>query len=157
MLDLASLSRIATCWLALVLTGCSDPPPSAPQPTPRPDDPELSHSWQMSADKSVLANADLGSKPPALADALMAGGKAPGITHRSATACAQQGSLAGTTSVALRLTIAEGGTVTSLEGDPAGTAATCIAEAVRAELATLDALPAGAALMVLQFHAATPR
>jgi hypothetical protein len=156
-LDLAALSRIATCWLALVLVGCSEPPPPAePGPTPRTDDPELTHSWQMSADKSVLWSADLGSKPPELADALMTGG-APGIAHRSATACAQQGSLTGTPSVAVRLTIAEGGKVTAVEGDPAGTAATCIADAVRAELAKLDAVPAGAALMVMRFHAATPR
>lgn len=149
---------LASCGLALALAGCGEPPPApGQQATPRKDDPELSHTWQMPADKSVLMAGDLGSKPPALADALMAKGGAPGISHRSATACAQQGSLAGTSSVALRLTIAEGGGVASLEGDPAGTAATCLVDAVRAELGALDPLPAGAALLVLRFHPAAPR
>jgi hypothetical protein len=151
-------ARITSCWLALALVGCGEPPPSpAQRATPRKDDPELVHSWQMPADKSVLAAADLGSKPPALADALMAGGVAPGITHRVATACAERSALAGTASVALRLAIAEDGRVASLDGDPAGTAADCLVDAVRAELGKLDPLPAGAALMVLRFHAATPR
>lgn len=158
MRTLASPARFASCWLVLVLAGCGEPPPPpGPRATPRKDDPELMHSWQLAADKSVLAAADLGSKPPALADALMAKGAAPGLTHRAATSCAQQGALADASSVALRLTIAEGGTVASLEGDPAGTAATCLVDAVKAELAKLDPLPAGAALMVLRFHAAGPR
>ncbi len=154
----APLLCAAWCGLALVLAGCGEPPPPPGQrATPRKDDPELTHSWQMAADKSALAAADLGSKPPALADALMAKGAAPGISHRVATLCAQAGSLAGTSSVALRLTVAEGGAVTALEGDPAGPAATCLADAVRAELAATDPLPAGAALLVLRFHAAAPR
>jgi hypothetical protein len=153
----APLSRVALCWLAAALVGCSgEAPPLGEQATPRKDDPELTHSWQLPADQSVLSSADLGSKPPGLADALMAGSAAPGIAHRIATACAQQGALAGTTSVALRLSIADGGAVGTLEGDPAGAGATCIADAFRAELAKLDPLPAGAALMVLRFHAATP-
>jgi hypothetical protein len=156
----APLSRVALGWLAAALVGCSgSEATTGEQATPRKDDPELTHSWQLTADQSVLSSADLGSKPPALADALMAGSAAPGIAHRIATACAQQGALAGTASVALRLSIVEGGTkgatVGSLEGDPAGGAATCIADAFRAELAELDPLPAGAALMVLRFHAAT--
>ena len=157
MLVLAFPSRVATCCLALVLAGCGDPPPPpGAQPTPRADDPELTHSWQMPADKSVLWGADLGSKPAALAEALMAGGT-PGIAHRSATACAQQGSLGTTPSVALRLTVAEGGAVTAVEGDPAGPAATCMADAFRTELGKVAALPAGAALIVLRFHPAAAR
>jgi hypothetical protein len=147
-------------WLAAAVLGCLGDGEAPPRPgeraKPRKDDPELLHSWQMPADKSVLEGADLGSKPTALADALMAEGAAPGITHRIATTCAEQGVLAGTASVALRLVIAEGGAVTSLEGDPAGGAATCIADAFRAELAKRESLPAGTALMVLRFHAATP-
>jgi hypothetical protein len=152
---LAPSFRVATCSLVLLLAACGDPPPPAgPQATPRPDDPELVHSWQMPPDKSVLWSADLGSKPPALADALMAGGKAPGLAHRSATACAQQSSLDTTATVALRLTIAEGGAVSALEGDPAGPASDCLVGAVRSELAKLEPLPAGVALMLLRFHAA---
>lgn len=119
---------------------------------PRKDDPELTHSWQLPAEHSVLEGADLGSTPPALADALMANGAAPGITHRIAGACAQRSALADTATVALRLTIAEGGSVSALEGDPPGAASSCLADAFRAELATLDPLPAGAALLVLRFH-----
>jgi hypothetical protein len=155
---LAFPSRVATCSLVLLLAACGDPPPPAgPQATPRPDDPELVHSWQMPPDKSVLWSGDLGSKPAALADALMASGKAPGLTHRSATACAKESSLDTTATVALRLTIAEGGAVTSLEGDPAGPASDCLVTAVRSELATLDPLPAGVALLVLRFHSAAPK
>jgi hypothetical protein len=153
---LASPSRVATCSLVLLLAACGDPPPAGPQAAPRPDDPELVHSWQMPPDKSVLWSGDLGSKPAALADALMADGKAPGLSHRSATACAKESSLDTTATVALRLTIAEGGAVTSLEGDPAGPASDCLVGAVRSELAKLDPLPAGVALMVLRFHAAAP-
>lgn len=149
--------RVATCSLVLLFAACGDPPPPpGPQATPRTDDPELVHTWQMPADKSVLWSADLGSKPPALADALMAGGKAPGIAHRSATKCAQESSLDTSATVALRLTIA-GGAVTALEGDPAGPASDCLVAAVRAELATLDPLPAGVALMLLRFHPKTPK
>ena len=155
--DLAPCFRVATCSLLLLLAACGDPPPPAgPQATPRPDDPELVHSWQMPPDKSVLWSADLGSKPTALADALMAGGKAPGIAHRSATQCAKQSSLDTSATVALRLTVA-GGAVTALEGDPAGPASDCLVAAVKAELATLDPLPAGVALMLLRFHPRTPK
>jgi hypothetical protein len=151
-------SCLAACGLLLLVAGCGEPPPPpGAQALPRKEDPELLHTWQMPADASVLMAADLGSKPPELAEALMSRGAAPGISHRSATACAEQGALAGTSSVALRLAIAEGGAVASIEGDPAGPAATCLVEAVRAELAKLDPLPAGAALMVLRFHAAAPR
>lgn len=153
------LSRFSLPWLAAAMVGCfggEAPPEPGARALPRKDDPELTHSWQLPANQSVLSNADLGSKPPALADALMAGSAAPGITHRIATGCAQQGALAGTATVALRFSVAEGGTLGSLEGDPAGKAATCIGDAFRAELAKLDPLPAGAALMVLRFHAATP-
>lgn len=165
-LDLASVSlvagarvgsRLAACWLALALVGCGDPPPAELQPTPRPDDPELTHSWQIPMEKTALWGGDLGSKPPALADALMEKSAAPSLALRSADACGTKGVLGSTPSVALRLTIAEGGAVTAVEGDPAGPAATCLAEAVKAELATLDPLPAGAALLLLRFRAANPR
>jgi hypothetical protein len=151
---------VSSCFaLAAVVSGCfgGEPPSSGQQATPRPEDPELVHSWQMPAEASVLWSGDLGSKPPALADALMASSAAPSFTHRSATACAQQGLLTGTASMALRLTIAEGGAVTSLEGDPAGPAATCLVDAIRAELAKLPPLPAGAALMLLRFHPTAPK
>lgn len=160
-LDLASISRvgsrIATCWFALALSGCGDPPPAAPQPTPRPEDPELTHSWQMPMEKSALWSGDLGSKPPALADALMEKSAAPSLALRSADACKAKGVLGSTPSVALRMTIAEGGAVTTVEGDPPGPAATCLAEAVKAELAALDPLPAGVALLLLRLDTAAPR
>jgi hypothetical protein len=153
----SSWARCGPLWAVTLLVGCvGEAPPAAGRATPREGDPELLHSWQLSADRSVLWSADLGSRPPALADALMAGSLAPSITHRIATACARQGALADTASVALRFTLAEGGGLASVEGDPAGEAATCIDDAFRAELAKLDPLPAGAALMVLRFHAATP-
>ncbi|MCA9654427.1 MAG: hypothetical protein KC501_31200 [Myxococcales bacterium] len=147
--------------LAVLLSGClgADQPPPAPgqRAKGRKGDPELVHHWQMPADKSPLQSADLGSEPPALADALMQGGAAPSITHRIALACATQSALAGTESVALRLGVAEGGTLESLEGDPAGKAASCLADALRAELAESSDLPAGAALLVLQFHGSEAR
>ena len=158
MLELASLPRAAACCIALLLAGCGDsPPPAGPQPTPRADDPELVHTWQMPAGKSVLWSGDLGSKPPALADALMEAAAAPSLAMRSADACAKQGVLTGITSVALRITIAEGGAVTAVEGDPEGPAASCLAEAAKAELAELERLPAGAALLLLQLDTATLR
>lgn len=150
------LSRVATCWLALALLGCGEPPPP-PAPTPRGDDPELTHSWQMPASESGLWGGDLGSKPSALADQLMQSSAGPSIAMRSTNTCAQQGSLGATPSVAVRFTVAEGGAVTTVEGDPAGPAGTCLAESVKAELSKLDPLPAGAALLLLRFHAATPR
>jgi hypothetical protein len=142
---------------ALALVGCGEPSPPVAFASPRADDPPLVHSWQLPAGQSVLHGGDLGSEPPALADALMADSAAPSIAHRSARACARQGALASTASVALRLTIAEGGALAALEADPPGPAADCLAAAVRAELATLDPLPAGAALMVLRFDAAAPK
>ncbi|MCX4246141.1 hypothetical protein [Paraliomyxa miuraensis] len=152
----AKLSAVLTIGgLVLASTGCFDGDASSGPPQramPRKADPELTHSWQVPPDKSVLGGADLGSDPPALADALMSSGAAPSITHRISLACAEKGALAHTATVALRLSIAEGGTVTSLEGDPAGAAATCIADAFREELAKLYPLPAGAALLVLRFH-----
>src|SRR5690606_14269480 len=157
----APLRRAALCLLAASVLGCSGGGEAPPRPGARAQgrtgDPPLTQSWQMPADKSVLQSADLGSEPPALAEALMAKGTAPGITHRIATACATQGALQGTATVALRFAIAEGGAVGSLEGDPAGEAATCIGDAFRAELTELDPLPAGAALLVLRFHADAPR
>ena len=107
-------------------------------------------------EKTPLWSADLGSKPPALADALMEKSAGPGVAQRSADACATKGVLGSTSTVALRLTIAEGGAVTAIEGDPPGPAATCLAAAAKAELATLDPLPAGAALLLLHFRAANP-
>ncbi len=138
------------------MSGCfgdgEAPPRAGERAQPRKDDPPLTHSWQLPATTSVLEGGDLGSLPPALADALMANGAAPGISHRIATACAQAGALVDTATLALRVTIDAGGNVTALEGDPAGGPATCLADAFRAELAKLDSLPAGGALLVLRFH-----
>lgn len=136
--------------------GSEAPPRPGERAKGRPGDPPLSHTWQMPADKSVLQSADLGSLPPALAEALMADGAAPGISHRISTRCAGEGALEGVATVALRVSIDEAGAVTSLEGDPAGKAATCIGDAFREELAERRGLPAGAALLVLRFHASAP-
>lgn len=161
-LELPTVSRPAalSLLLATALSGCfgADQPPPAPgkRAKGRKGDPELVHNWQMPADKSPLQSADLGSEPPALADALMAGAGAPGISHRITLACASKGALKGTASVALRLTLAESGAIDSLEGDPTGDAATCLADALRSELEALEGLPAGAALLVLRFHATAP-
>lgn len=153
------LARVALSGLLATVIGClsNEAPSGGPgqRAKPRKDDPEITHSWNVPPDKSVLVGADLGSNPPELADALMVGGAGPSISHRVATACAEKNALAGTATVALRLSIAEGGAVTSLEGDPAGAAATCIGDAFREELATLDPLPAGAALLMLRFQPRT--
>ncbi len=150
-----------TLSLAVACSGCFGGGQQAPRPGSRAKgrkgDPELIHHWQMPADRSVLESADLGSTPPELADTLMSNGAAPGISHRIATACATKGSLAGTATVALRFSIGDDGALGSLEPDPAGTGATCIADEFRAEMAKAGILPAGAALMVLRFHAAGPR
>lgn len=151
--------------LTMMLSGCF----GADQPPPRPDahaqgregDPELVHQWTMPADKSPLDSGDLGTDPPALADALMASSRAPGISHRITLACAGKGALAGTSSVALRWTVAESKegaeAIEGLEGDPPGAAAKCLTEQLRTELAGLEGLPAGAALLLLTFHTAKPR
>jgi hypothetical protein len=159
---LAGQLRLFVAHLALAealagsLGGCGEPSQPVAFATPRPEDPELAHSWQIPMEKTPLAGGDLGSTPPALADALMEKSAAPGLAMRSADACATKGVLGSTPSVALRLTIAEGGAVTAVEGDPAGPAATCLADAAKAELAKLDPLPAGAALLLLRFRAANP-
>ncbi|MEX1364917.1 MAG: hypothetical protein AB1Z98_17445, partial [Nannocystaceae bacterium] len=115
----------------------------------------------LPVDKSPLERGDLGTDPPALADALMANSRAPGISHRITLACAGKGALAGTASVALRWTVPESGSgagsIEGLEGDPPGEAARCLAGQLRTELADLEGLPAGAALLLLTFHTATPR
>lgn len=123
----------------------------------RPSDPPLTVSWRLPADESALENADLGSEPPALAQALMAGSAAPSLTHRIVTACADRGALDGTATVAVRLTIAASGAVASIEGDPPGRAASCVVEGLHEPLAELAPLPAGAALLVLRFHPDAPR
>lgn len=150
-----------TLALTILLSGCSGPeqPPPAPgkRAKGRKGDPELSHHWQMPADKSPLQSADLGSDPPALADALMAGGAAPSFSHRITLACAGKNALAGTATVAFRFATGADGAITSLEGDPSGDAATCLGDALKAELEAFDALPAGAALLVLRFHPPTSR
>ncbi len=155
-----SFITIATLCLSFASSGCGGGE-AAPRPGARAKgregDPELSHHWQMPADRSVLESGDLGSTPPTLADAMMADGGGPGIGHRVAKACAEKGSLAGTATVALRFTIGDDGKLGSLEPDPAGAGATCIADAFRAEMDKAGILPAGAALMLLRFHAAAPR
>lgn len=142
--------------LTAVLLGCSggEPPPSraGERAQGRKGDPELSHHWEMPAEASVLQSADLGSTPPQLADALMAGSAAPGISHRMTTACAGEGALEGTATVALRFNVTEEGAIEKLEGDPAGKTADCFTKLLPEELLKLEQLPAGAALLVLRFH-----
>lgn len=147
--------------LMAALGGCLGTDQAPPHPDKRAKgrkgDPALVHQWKMSAEMSVLESADLGSEPPALADALMTLGAAPRVSHQIATECAGKGTLANTATVALRWRVAEGGEIESLEGDPVGEASRCIVDAFGAELSKLDALPSGNALMVLHFHPKKPR
>lgn len=144
-----------TC--ALVLAGavsCGDrtePPEPGSFATAREDDPPLIESWRMPAGSGALRSGDLGSKPTALAQALMTDHAAAGISYRIATHCRDQGALANVESLALRFSVGQDGTLVSMQGDPTGPAATCTTDALRAELSGLTGLPAGAALMVLRF------
>jgi len=147
--------------LMVALGGCLGSDQAPPRPDKRAKgrkgDPVLLHQWKMAANMSVLESADLGSEPPALADALMTVGAAPKVSHQIVTECASKGALANTATVALRWKVAEGGEIESLEGDPPGEASSCVVEAFGAELSRLDALPPGSALMVLHFHPKKPR
>ncbi|MEM7154760.1 MAG: hypothetical protein AAF799_18060 [Myxococcota bacterium] len=144
------------CLLLTSTLGCGGSDQPAPRPGKRAKgregDPALVHNWKMPADKSVLESADLGSDPPALADAFMTGSGAPGISHRIANTCATEGVLAGVATIALRFSATEAGAIEKVEGDPAGKAADCLVKAFQAEVEGANGLPAGAALMVLRFH-----
>lgn len=153
-----SVRRVALLACVLPFACSGDDPAAASRPGKRAQgrkgDPELVHHWEMPADKAVLQSADLGSDPPALADALMANSVAPSLSHRMTNACAEKGSLAGTATVALRWKVDDAGAIKDVEGDPAGAAADCFAEQLPAMMAKaeLTGLPAGAALLVLRFH-----
>ncbi len=154
-----STSRCAALVLAALLGGCGDDPPpgaSGSQARPLQSDPAITQSWNIPAGKSPLAGGDLGASAPALAEALMTTAKVPGISHRITMKCAEQGSLKGMGSIALRFSIDDAGKLTDLHGDPKGEAATCLGDGLTAELATITGLPAGAALLVLRFTSAAP-
>lgn len=160
-MDLLTVLRsfaVAVLPSVLLLTtsvGCGGSDQPAPRAGKRAKgregDPALVHNWKMPADKSVLESADLGSEPPALADAFMTNG-APGISHRMANTCATEGVLAGVATLALRFSVTEAGAIEKVEADPPGKAADCLVKAFNAEVEGASGLPAGAALMVLRFH-----
>jgi hypothetical protein len=127
-------------------------PRSGLGPSPREDDPKLEHSWTMPAETSALSRGDLGTTPPELAATLMEGGRMPSVAHRMTQHCAKAGTLAGVASVALRFEVLEDGTLGKVAPDPAGKAGTCMEAALRREIGALQAGPAAAALLRIEFH-----
>jgi hypothetical protein len=144
------MTRFGFLLVSCVLLACGGGAPPA-EPTPRPDDPELTHSFSMPRGKSALATADLGTQPPALADTLMAEAKVAAVAHRSAQHCAQEGALEGSMGLAIRFELRDGKAV-AFEADPRSTAGSCLEQALARELADVSGLPAGRALLRLSFH-----
>ena len=148
--------RLTVSTLAVLALGCpGEAPPPAPkgsEAAPRKDDPQLSHSWTMGVGTSPLASGDLGTVPDTAAQVLMDQGM-PGVVHGVATQCKEAGALTGALSVALRFELSDEGRVGAVTGDPAGKAATCMAEAFAKEASKFEKLPAGGALLRIKFHA----
>lgn len=153
---MVELRRVgAVLFLFLTVAACSGEGQQrnpVPGPQPRKDDPRLSHTWTMPEEAGPIAKVDLGTRPESLADALMAGGKIAGVTHRIGTRCASQGVLPRPGIVVLRLSLGEGGELQNVEGDPPGPAGTCLSKALRSEAEALSSLPAGVALLRLELH-----
>lgn len=120
-------------------------------PSPRRDDPKLTHSWQMPKEASAVMSGDLGTMPESVAAVLMEAGM-PTVTHKSANDCRDKGSLKGADSIALRFEVGEDGKIAKVTGDPSGAAATCLAESFSKHASELDRLPAGDALLRVRFH-----
>ena len=148
---------VATFAVALAVAGCGGEGGGegggspGKGPTARRDDPKLTHSWSMPAEASAVKSGDLGTMPESNADALMKAGM-PTLTHKSAGECRDKGSLKGTDSIALRFEVTKEGKVANVKGDPAGAAATCLAESFSKHAAELAQLPAGDALLRVRFH-----
>jgi hypothetical protein len=126
--------------------------PTLQGPTPRPDDPELEHTWTMSQDASIVKQADLGTTPPDAAAKLMAGGRMPSVTHRVAQVCAKSDSLSGLGAVALRFSIGADGKPTDISADPEAAGGKCFAEAFGREAGTFEGVTASAALLRIELH-----
>jgi hypothetical protein len=156
MISGSSIRALALAFASLctLTTACkSELPP--PGPSGRASDPPLTHSWTMPAAASPVAEADLGTKPESIADAMMQDGKIAGLVHRLATRCAEDDQLPRPGMVVLRFALSESGSLLEVEGDPPAPGG-CLARALEGETDALKSLPAGAALVRIQLHPPTP-